>query len=128
MTAPEEEAASCPKCGSKSIQAVPVNRQNIAKALLTADLLGSTAAGVAAGSSTVIQAVCLKCGCQWLPGSEQERRIHALSGRAGPGAKLAELEAIQDEEDEASNTRIRIAVAIAVLAVIGLILVGIANH
>jgi hypothetical protein len=71
--------ASCPKCGSPSVQAVPIEKKKLGEAVLAEYFLG-TAAGVAAGSKIVIQAVCLVCGCQWFPGSEGEQRVRALSG------------------------------------------------
>lgn len=78
-------AATCPKCGSASVQAVPIKKSQIGKALLTEYFLG-TAAGVGASSKTVIQAVCLGCGCTWLPGTSQERDLRALSRQLGEQA------------------------------------------
>ena len=80
--------ASCPSCGSPSIQAVPVERKKLGQAVVAEYFLG-TAAGVAAGSSTVIQAMCLSCGTQWFPGTKQEEEIRALSGQLGEAAKRA---------------------------------------
>ena len=102
-------AATCPKCGSASIQAVPVKKSQIGKALLTEYFLG-TAAGVGASSSTVIQAVCLSCGCTWLPGTSQERHIRALSRQLGEQAWIdAEMKAISGalgfEEQDAAERR-----------------------
>ena len=88
MTNPSP-TASCPKCGSSSIQAVPVKKSHYAKAVVAEYLLG-TAAGVGASSSTVIQAVCLSCGCTWLPGTSQERHLRALSRQLGEKAWIDE--------------------------------------
>lgn len=101
--------ATCPKCGSASIQAVPVKKSQIGKALLTEYFLG-TAAGVGASSSTVIQAVCLSCGCTWLPGTSQERHIRALSRQLGEQEWIdAEMRAISGalgfEEQDAAERR-----------------------
>ena len=82
-------AATCPKCGSASIQAVPVKKSQIGKALLTEYFLG-TAAGVGASSKTVIQAVCLGCGCTWFPGTSQERHLRGLSRQLGEAAWVEE--------------------------------------
>lgn len=81
--------ATCPTCGSASIQAVPVKKSQIGQALLTEYFLG-TAAGVGASSSTVIQVVCLSCGCTWLPGTSQERHLRALSRQLGEKAWVDE--------------------------------------
>jgi hypothetical protein len=101
--------ASCPKCGSPSVQAVPIEKKKLGEAVLAEYFLG-TAAGVASGSKMVIQAVCLACGCQWFPGSEGEQRIRALSGQLGPAAKRAAEQTIAREnarkETESRNTTI----------------------
>ena len=79
--------ATCPKCGSASIQAVPVKKSSLGKAFVAEYFLG-TAAGVAAGGGdTVIQVVCLSCGCQYFPGTKQEQQVRALSGQLGDKAK-----------------------------------------
>ena len=78
--------ASCPSCGSPSIQAVPIERKKLGDAVIAEYFLG-TAAGVAAGSKTVIQAMCLKCGVQWFPGTKQEEELRVLSGQLGERAK-----------------------------------------
>lgn len=88
MTAAGHQAI-CPQCGSPSIQAVPIEKKRLARAIVAEYFLG-TAAGVAASSSTVIQAMCLKCGCQWFPGTIQEERLRALSGQLGEDARRLE--------------------------------------
>lgn len=107
------DEATCPQCGSTSIQAVPVPKKNLGDAVIAEYFLG-TAAGVAAGTSTVIQAVCLKCGCQWFPGTVQETRIRALSGQLGEAARRGELER-QDREKRRKQSDAR------VLALLGLV-------
>lgn len=94
---PPETAATCPQCGSTSVQAVPIPRKQIAQAVIV-EYFAGTAAGVAAGSSTVIQAICLKCGAQWFPGTSQERRMRALSGQFGDAAAERERRMIAEEE------------------------------
>ena len=89
MTATKAGPATCPRCGSASIQAVPVKKSQIGNALLTEYFLG-TAAGVGASSSTVIQAVCLGGGCTWLPGTSQEHHLRALSRQLGDQAWIDE--------------------------------------
>jgi hypothetical protein len=74
--------ATCPACGSPSVQAVPIERRKIGTAVLAQYFLG-VAGGVAAGSTVVIQAVCLECGCQWFPGTPNEQEVRALSGQLG---------------------------------------------
>ena len=88
-------AATCPSCGSESIQAVAISRRSAVTALLTEELTGSTAAGVAASSRSAIEAICLACGARWVPGSQREQEMRALSGQLGA--------------DVASETRARIA-------------------
>ena len=118
------EQATCPRCGSPSIQAVPIPRKKIADAIITEYFLG-TAAGVAAGSSTVIQAICLKCGCQWFPGTVQEQRIRALSGQLGDAAKraeqarLAEVAAAKERETKEHQVIAAVVIGIVILGAIG---------
>lgn len=118
------EQATCPSCSSPSIQAVPIPRKKIADAIITEYFLG-TAAGVAAGSSTVIQAICLKCGCQWFPGTVQEQRIRALSGQLGDAAKraeqarLAEVAAAKERENKEHQVIAAVVIGIVILGVVG---------
>lgn len=84
----EPAPATCPRCNSPSIQAVPIEKKKLGNAIVAEYFLG-TAAGVAAGSSMVIQAMCLSCGCQWFPGTKQEDELRALSGQRGQEAQLA---------------------------------------
>ena len=103
----DDGKATCPQCGSPSIQAVPIERKKVGDALLAEYFLG-TAAGVAAGSSTVIQAVCLKCGCQWFPGTVQEQRLRAASGQLGEEAKkVEEARAAKAKAEQAKGETIR---------------------
>jgi hypothetical protein len=96
--------------------------------MLAEALLDSTAAGVAASSSTVIQAVCLKCGCQWLPGTEQEKQIRALSGQLGEGAQLIAERALITAKDKQkkSDRTLRIIIWVLALTVLGLIVLKVA--
>ena len=83
-----------------------------------------TAAGISAGSRTVIQIVCLSCGCQWLPGTRQEHTIRALSGRLGYEAKLAaedELRSQQEERKRQTDPKAGLERLAAWLAIIGTI-------
>jgi hypothetical protein len=86
MTSPSP-TATCPRCNSPSLQAVPVKRTSIASAVLAEYALG-TAAGVAASSDTVIRVVCLNCGCAYVPGTIEERTLRALSGQLGEQARV----------------------------------------
>jgi hypothetical protein len=82
-----------------------------------------TAAGVAAGTSTVIQAMCLSCGCQWFPGTKQERQLRAISGQLGDHAKhAAESELATQEQQRKSEARTnRIAALIIILIIFAVI-------
>lgn len=88
--------ATCPRCASQSLQAIVVPKRQVGSAALTQAMLG-TAAGVAAGTSTVVKNVCLSCGLQWFPGTRDEDHIRALSGQLGAEREAA-IEA-QDAEE-----------------------------
>jgi len=121
MTPPPGQA-TCPKCGSTSIQAVPIEKKKLGEAVIAEYFLG-TAAGVAAGTSTVIQAMCLVCGCQWFPGTKQERQLRALSGQLGDHAKRAaesELAAQEQQQKREARTN-RIAALIIILIIFAVI-------
>jgi NMD protein affecting ribosome stability and mRNA decay len=117
VTPPTSEAATCPSCGSPSVQAIAVARKDIAAAVLT-EYFAGTAAGVAAGSKTIIQNVCTKCGAQWLPGTKQEDRLRALSGRLGPEAQQRETALVVAERkaEQESNNYKAVAAIVVVLA------------
>lgn len=115
MTSGSTPQATCPKCGSLSVQAVPVEKKKLDEAVLTEYILG-TAAGVAAGSEMVIQAVCLSCGCQWFPGSPAEQRLRALSGQLGEEAKKkAELDTARENVKENSKRNISVLFTVVLL-------------
>jgi hypothetical protein len=117
MIRPQDDPATCPRCESTSIQAVPVKKSSLGAAFAAEYFLG-TAAGVAASSETVIQAVCLKCGCQWFPGTPQEEQIRALSGQRGDVAKLsAQTALVQAEARKDDATALKVIVVIIVIVV-----------
>jgi len=95
---------TCPRCGATSVQAVSVAKRSVGQALLAEMVLDSTAAGVIAGSKTVIVNACLICGMQWVPGTEGERRMRALSGQLGDIAKRAEEDRIAAEQAAKAKT------------------------
>lgn len=80
----------CPRCASPSVQAIQLASSSVATSAIVGDLLG-TAAGVTAGTSFALLDTCLACGCQWVAGSEDERRLRALNGQLGDEAKRIEL-------------------------------------
>jgi hypothetical protein len=87
------------------VQAVPVEKKKLGEAVLTEYFLG-TAAGVAASSSTVIQAMCLSCGFQWFPGTKAEQRLRALSGQLGEDAKRkVEAEDVRERQGRERLTK-----------------------
>src|SRR6267143_1204528 len=112
-----DDVANCPHCGSTSIQAVPIEKKKIGQAMIAEYFMG-TAAGVAAGSAMVIQAICLKCGTQWFPGTAQEQRIRALSGQLGPAAQDQERKKIDEEERSKNRASSQLAVTLFVLIAI----------
>jgi len=87
MTIPDP-IGSCPKCGANSLQAVPLRRSSVAKELVTEYFLRA-APSVAASPDTIIQNVCSRCGCRWIPRTRQERQLRALSGQLGQDAMRA---------------------------------------
>jgi hypothetical protein len=96
---------------------VPVSKKSVPKAVLGEYLLG-TAAGMTAGGKTVIQVMCLSCGAQWLPGTEQERRLRALSGQLGEEEKEKALQAIEKAKEPESPVALAILLmALMVLAI-----------
>ena len=108
--------ATCPACGSSSVQAVPIERRHVGKAVLAQYLFG-VAGGVVAGSTVVIQAVCLECGSQWIPGTDQERELRALSGQLGEGEQRAAL----DRNDMSNRRRATSWMVVLVLFFVGLL-------
>jgi predicted nucleic acid-binding Zn-ribbon protein len=80
--------ATCPSCGSPSIQAVPIQRQKVSEPGLVEVLLQTEEEeDRPAETETVIQAVCLKCGAKWFPGTKEEEEMRAMSGQLGEQAK-----------------------------------------
>lgn len=82
-----EATASCPTCGATSVQSAPVKRSTVPKEL-AAEYYAATGT---APSDVVLQNVCSRCGCRWLPRTSQERQLKALSGQLGPDAMKAAL-------------------------------------
>lgn len=116
MTSPSA-TATCPQCGSTSVQAVPIPRKSVGKAMLTEYLLG-TSAGVSAGASVVIQAICLVCGAQWFPGTRQEAEMRALSGQLGEQAKREVTE--RRARALARGNTLNLALALAIVVALAL--------
>lgn len=125
MTTPNP-TASCPKCGSTSIETVPVKRSSVPKALVTEYL--ATGPSAAAGSDTITQSVCPKCGCRWFPRTKQERHLRALSGQLGQEAMIAALaeeaaESAQAKQSALAKIPVRtwaIAVVLAIVVLLAL--------
>jgi hypothetical protein len=114
---------TCPNCNSPSIQAVPVRRSSIARALLAEIVFDSTAAGVAASTRTIILNTCLKCGTQWLPGTQAEERLRVLSGQRGEQAKRELIAGEQQAAAAAAKDRNQNAVVL--LGLLGFIFLAI---
>jgi len=119
MSAPGP-TSSCPKCGATSLQAVPLKRSSVPKQT-AAEYFRGTSPGVAASSDTVIQNVCPRCGCRWIPRTGEERRLRALSGQLGPDARLAAqvdaaAERARPQQSAISRIPARMWVLIALLA------------
>lgn len=119
----------CPRCASPSVQAVPLEQRSVAAAALSEEFLG-TAAGVVAGTRRVLVNHCLGCGWDWLPGSEEERRLRALNGQLGEDAKEVEFALVEEERrvaTKAQQSRLRRSHKIVALAVVLLTVALIAN-
>ena len=87
MTSPGP-TSSCPKCGATTVQSVPVKRSSVDRAL-AAEYLRAAGSRESAGADTLVQQVCQRCGCRWLPRTAQERQLRALSGQLGREAMKA---------------------------------------
>jgi hypothetical protein len=85
-------APSCPKCGATTIQSTAVPRAKVDAALAT-EYFRATGNRDPKPSDTVVVQACQRCGCQWVPRTNQERQFRALSGQLGPEAmKSAQAE------------------------------------
>jgi len=72
---------------------------------------------VTAGTESVVVATCLKCGEQWLPGSERERQLRVESGQTGVKAQQAVLQKKKMMVDIAAGIAL-IAILIFVLSLL----------
>jgi hypothetical protein len=114
--------ASCPQCGSQSLQAIAIPRKSLGAGVLAEVALG-TAAGLAASADTVVQNVCLNCGCQWFAGTRKEARIRALSGQLGE-AKRREAEiasVVETKEHNRIETRETIMLSLGCLVLLAVL-------
>jgi len=131
MTSPGP-TGSCPKCGATTLQEVRVQRSSVDRAL-AAEYLRATGGRETGSDGTLMQQVCQRCGCRWLPRTAQERQLRALSGQLGPDA----MKAAQAEEaaraakaakqaEAAGKLKVRpLTVVLGIIIVIMLILVAV---
>lgn len=97
---PAAQRATCPKCGSTTVQVVNVEKKNLGAAMLTEALFESTAAGVTVGSKMIPTNTCVSCGFQWLPGSLPEALARLLSGQLGEDNRKKLFAQMQHREQE----------------------------
>lgn len=103
---PATRRASCPQCGATTVQVVNVEKKSLGAALLAEWLLESTAAGVAAGSKTILCNACVACGFQWVPGSLPEAVGRLLADQFGQASRqriMAQLTQSANEYQEAAD-------------------------
>ena len=93
-------SASCPKCGETNVQSVPINRSSVPEAVAAEYFRGT--GGSAQGADTILQSVCGRCGCHWIPRTTEERHLRALSGQLGPEAMRA-----AQAENAAAGAKVR---------------------
>ena len=121
---PPAQRATCPKCAATTVQIVNVEKKTLGAAMLTEWLLDSTAAGVAAGSKTVLSNACVACGFQWLPGSLHEALARLVSGQFGEDIRqhvLAQFrrhdQALEQLKAESQRTLAILGAVVAIVAV-----------
>lgn len=98
---PPASSVSCPKCGATNVQFVPVKRTSVPEAM-AAEYFRGTGAGAAPGADTIMESVCYRCGCRWIPRTAEERHLRAASGQLGPEAMRA-----AQAEDAAASERVK---------------------
>src|SRR5438874_36040 len=94
------QRATCPRCTATTVQIVSVQKKNLGAAMLAEWLLDSTAAGVAAGSKTVLSNACVACGFQWVPGSLHEAFARMFSGQLGGDTRRHFLDRLRHRDEE----------------------------
>jgi hypothetical protein len=79
----------CPLCGATGVQGQLVPKKNVVGGIITAWLTEDAAAAFMASHAgdLIVIAFCVGCGAQWVPRSEQERQLRALSGQLGEAAR-----------------------------------------
>jgi len=80
---------------------VAVKRTSVPESV-AAEYFRGTGAGAAPGVDTIMQSVCYRCGCRWIPRTAEERHLRAASGQLGPEAMHAAL-----AEDAAASVKAR---------------------
>ena len=78
---------SCPRCGATNVQSAPVKRASVPEAVAAEYFRGAGSGSHA--TDVILQSVCGRCGCRWIPRTAEERRLRALSGQLGPEAMRA---------------------------------------